>query len=218
MARHLHQVLGQELTARNRHFPRRDLHLLWRAALEVGIDARCGLLGRADGVDDRDRLGDGIASGKDARLVGHVGHAIDVEGALSGDGKAVSLVQEGKVGRLAYGLHHHVQLEHELGTGDGHRAAAARAVWLAQLHAHAFQRGHLPELAAQHADRRDQVLDGDALVFGLLDLFGQGRHLGLGAAVEDAHIVHAQSFQRAGHVHGGVAAADDPHPGGCASR
>ncbi len=55
-------------------------------------------------------------------------------------------------------------------------------------------------------------------MLGLFDLFGQGGHFGPRAAVQDPGIVDPQSLQGTGHVHGGVATADDGHPGGHSAK
>ncbi len=103
------------------------------------------------------------------------------------------LAKEGEVRRLADGLHDQIDIERKLTTGDGDRATPARMIGLAQLHAHAFQRSHVPLLVTQNANRGYQELDGNTLVLGFLNLLGQCGHLSAGAAVEDADIIHAQA-------------------------
>ena len=62
-------------------------------------------------------------------------------------------------------------------------------------------------------DRGDEELDVDAFVDGGVDLFGQGRHLGLGPAVEDGHFLAVLIAEGGpGGVDGRVPAADDAHP------
>jgi hypothetical protein len=158
---------------------------------------------------------DTVSSCEHARLVGHIRYTIDVERTFPSDGKVVSLAQEREIWRLADGLHNHVDLENELAASDRYRAPPARMIWLSQLHADALQSSHPPLFAAQDADGRDQELDENPLMFGFLDLLRQGGHLGSCAAVQDPHVIHAQPLQRAGYIHGCVAAADDGCSGGC---
>ncbi len=52
-------------------------------------------------------------------------------------------------------------------------------------------------------------MDTDALLLGVFDLPGAGRHLGPGAAVDDGDRLGSQTQRRPGGVDGDVAAADD---------
>ena len=95
----------------------------------------------------------------------------------------------------------------ELGARDLDRAAAARGVGLAQLHAQALDLGEPAALVADEAHGQGEEVEDDALLLGVLDLLGARRQLGLAAAVDDVHLVGAQAQGGAGRVHGHVAAA-----------
>ena len=86
---------------------------------------------------------------------------------------------------------------------------AAGGVGLAQLHADALEAGDPFLLVAEHFDRRDQELELDAFLLGVVDFLGAGRHFLAGAAIDDHGGLGAQAFGGAGGVHGDVAAADD---------
>jgi len=55
-------------------------------------------------------------------------------------------------------------------------------------------------------------VEADALFLRVVDFFEPGRHLDLGAAVNDIHFLRTQALGAAGRVHRDIAAADDRHP------
>ena len=119
-------------------------------------------------------------------------------------GQAVGLVQ-GAVHLLPHGGNHRSggQLHRLSGI---HRAAPARGVGGAQLHHRALQ------LSLRQADGGQQLHELDAVRHGQLQLLLVGGHVPLGAAVDQAHVLHAgDALGRPGGVHGGVASADDDH-------
>ena len=85
---------------------------------------------------------------------------------------------------------------------------AAGGVGLAQLHADALEAGDPFLLVAEHLDRRDEELELDALLLGVVNLLGAGRHFLARAAIDDHGRLGAEAFGGAGGVHGDVAAAD----------
>ena len=157
------------------------------------------------------RAADDVAAGEDA---GHAGHAVLV------DDDVAPLVElevrrgrgEQRVGPRADGHDDHVAVDVELAARDGHRAAPAGRVRLAQLHLwHSHARSPSPS-------RRRGSRTGAARISKLMPSSSAwwtssraGRHLVLAAAVDDDGLVGAQALGRAHGVHGHVAAADDDH-------
>ena len=65
-------------------------------------------------------------------------------------------------------------------------------------------------LIALNGDGVGEQIEDDALLLGVVDLFGTGGELSLGAAVDDVDL-GAHALGTPGGVHGHVAAADNSH-------
>ena len=162
----------------------------------------------AIGLDHGGRAGDAVAAGEDVRLRRLHREAVDVDVAPLVQAHRQVVVEEAGVGGLADGADDRVGLDDEVAALDGHGAAAAGTVGLAELHAHAVQL-----LAAVGVDG-DALRGGeedhlDALAERLLDLERLGRHLVAGAAVDELDVLGALAQRGAGAVDRGVATADD---------
>ena len=115
---------------------------------------------------------------------------------------ARGIVQTG-IDALAHGADHRGggKLD-SLARGDG--AATAACIRLAKLHNIAGQHGAVKCLG------RQQLAELNAVGKSKIELFLVGGHLLLGAAIHQAHVLHAsQALGHASRVHGGVAGAND---------
>ena len=115
---------------------------------------------------------------------------------------ARGIVQAG-IDALAHGADHRGGGKLDgLARGDG--AATAACIRLAKLHNVAGQHGTVERLG------RQQLAELNAVGKSKIKLFLVSGHLLLGAAVDQAHVLHAgQALGHAGRVHGGVAGAND---------
>ena len=115
---------------------------------------------------------------------------------------ARGIVQAG-IDALAHGADHRGGGKLDgLARGDG--AATAACIRLAELHDVAGQHGAVERLG------RQQLAELNAVGKSKIELFLVGGHLLLGAAIHQAHVLHAsQTLGHAGRVHGGVAGAND---------
>ena len=115
---------------------------------------------------------------------------------------ARGIVQAG-IDALAHGADHRGGGKLDgLARGDG--AATAACIRLAKLHNVAGQHGAVKRLGGQ------QLAELNAVGKSKIELFLVGGHLLLGAAIHQAHVLHAgQALGHAGRVHGGVAGAND---------
>ena len=115
---------------------------------------------------------------------------------------ARGVVQAG-IDALAHGADHRGGGKLDgLARGDG--AATAACIRLAKLHNVAGQHGAVECLG------RQQLAELNAIGKSKIELFLVGGHLLLGAAIHQAHVLHAsQALGHAGGVHGGVAGAND---------
>ena len=121
------------------------------------------------------------------------------------------LLRPGHVGSLADGRDHRVAGDDEFGAFHRHRPAAAGVVRGAQLGVYAFK-SHHPVVAGQDPYRCREGGKFDALVPGTLDLFGVGRHLLFGTAIDHGDRLGAQSSGGASGVDGHVAATHHGNP------
>ena len=112
-------------------------------AAQVGVHAPGGLLALGDRLDDGLRAEHDVAAGEHARVVGLEGPVVDLDGAPLGALDALLLAGAVELGELADGGDDLVALDDELGALDGHRAAAAGGVGLAELHALHLDAGDL---------------------------------------------------------------------------
>ena len=172
---------------------------------QVAVDRLRAVAPHADRLHDGARPGDHVAAGEDARAAGGQRRRVGLE-ALPLVGLEVLPLEAGEVRLLADRGDQHVAGEHVVRALDRHRPAAAALVRLAELHLLHFQAGDLA-VRADHPDRGDEGLDLDALLLGLLDLPGVGRHLRDGAPVGD-HDLGAEPQRGARRVDRRVAAAD----------
>ena len=76
---------------------------------------------------------------------------------------------------------------------------------------HTARAGQPAFFVAHELDRVGQQAEFDALLAGVLGLFGAGRHFGLGAAINQRRGPRSQPPGRPHRVHGGVAAAHHNH-------
>ena len=115
---------------------------------------------------------------------------------------ARGVVQAG-VDTLAHGADHRGGGKpNGLARGDG--AATAACIRLAKLHNVAGQHGAVERLG------RQQLAELNAVSKSKIELFLVGGHLLLGAAIHQAHVLHAcQALGHAGGVHGSVAGANN---------
>ncbi len=115
---------------------------------------------------------------------------------------ARGIVQAG-IDALAHGADHRGGGKLDgLARGDG--TATAACIRLAKLHNIAGQHSAVERLG------RQQLAELNAVGKSKIELFLIGGHLLLGAAVDQAHVLHAsQALGHASRVHGGVAGAND---------
>ena len=115
---------------------------------------------------------------------------------------ARGIVQAG-IDALAHGADHRGGGKLDgLARGDG--AATAACIRLAKFHNIAGQHGAVECLG------RQQLAELNAVGKSKIELFLVGGHLLLGAAIHQAHVLHAcQALGHASRVHGGVASAND---------
>ena len=154
------------------------------------------------------RVGDGLHEG--GRPAAAVAGGPDVVHARGGAGRAAAAVDldaralvEARLDLLAHGADDGRCRDVD-GLARALRATAAGLVRLAEAHDLAS------ELAVGHADGRQELAQLHALLQRELQLLLVRRHLLLGAAVGDAHVLHALgALGHARGVHGGVACAHD---------
>ena len=189
-----------------------------RPVLQELVDGARRAAAGGEGRDEAARPGVAVAAAEHARVGRLHGERVDLEG-LPLAHLDVARHQLVDAADLADGRDDAVARDHELGPLDRLGATAAGRVGLAQLHAPALEADDLAVLG-HDLRRRDQGDHLDALFLGLGDLDRVGRHLRLGAAVEQLDVVEADATGRADAVHGHVAAADDQHrlAGRAASR
>ena len=179
--------------------------------LATGLSVAVGVLVKVDTGDGAGDLG-GVGNGLDhgSRTATAVAGSPDALDAGGGGGKATAtvvlnargVVQAG-VDTLAHGADHRGggQLD---GLARGDRAATAACIRLAKLHDIAGQHGAVERLGCQ------QLAELNAVGKSKIKLFLVGGHLLFGAAIHQAHVLHAgQALGHAGGVHGGVTGADD---------
>ena len=171
--------------------------------LGIGVEVNAGQV-TGDGL----RVGDGLHEG--GRPAAAVAGGPDVVHAGGGAGRAAATVNldaralvEPALDLLAHGADHG-RGRNVHGVARGLGTATARLVRLAEAHDLAGQ------LAVCHADRGEKLAELHTLLKGELQLLLVRRHLLLGAAVDDAHVLHALgALGHARGVHGGVAGAHD---------
>ncbi len=113
---------------------------------------------------------------------------------------------------LADGENDGIRGHDEVGALNGHGAAAAAFVRLAEGHVQAFQPADIAVAVGHDPAGVGQQFECDAFLCGLGDFFGQGGHLGAAATVNDGDLNSAEAEGGPGRVHGDVAAADDRDP------
>ncbi len=189
--------------------------------VDPGPDLRCGhvadrrhdLLGRrlaVTGRPDRGRAAaSGIAAGVDTGQRGLLRCGADlIDGAPFAGLQARLGILDDRVGVITQRHDHQVGVD-VLGFAGGHRTAASRIVGLTQCHLFHHRGGdEVGAVLVEELHRRAQLGDHDALFQGVFEFFFTGRHLGLGATVDDRYLA-AQALGGTCGVHGGVAAADD---------
>jgi hypothetical protein len=176
---------------------------------QPGLHATRCLAACAHGHDDRGGTGDDVATGKHA---GQRGGQVLVGGneAACVELDARGLADDG-VGVGANGIHHHVDVHLEAAVRHGHRAAPARGVGLAQLHAFAADRAHVVPVVGQQVDGRREPVELDTFLLRVVDFLGPRRRFVGRAPVQAHHLFGAQPQAHPQRVHRGVAGADDGH-------
>ena len=174
---------------------------------QIGVDRARGALAVAHRQDHGRRAAHDVAAGEDARDAGHaglVGHdvapLVDLE---VGCRRGQDRVRSG-----ADRHDHHVAVDHELGALDRDGPPPAGVVRLAELHPLAAQAADPALLVAEHLERRDQEVEDDAFLLGVVDLLGARGELVVRAAVDDPRLRRAEPPRGPDRVHGHVAAAD----------
>ena len=123
-------------------------------AAQVGVHAPGGLLALGDGLDDGLRAEHGVAAGEDLGVVGLQRPVVDRERAPPRVREALLLAGAVELGELADGADDLVALDDELGALDGHGAAAAGGVGLAELHADHLDAADPAGVVGEHAHGR----------------------------------------------------------------
>src|SRR5450759_4068860 len=178
-------------------------------AAQVGVHAPGGLLALGDRLDGRLGAEYGVAAGEHPRVGGLEGPVVNGDRAPLGALDALLLGRAVELGVLADRRDDLVALNDELAALDGHGAAAAGGVGLAELHAQHLDAGDLVGGVGKDAHGRAEQLQLDALLLGLVDLGVVGGHLLARPAVQAGDLFGALAHGSAAGVHSGKAAADD---------
>ncbi len=180
-----------------------------RAREELHDGGGCLVPGRYR-LDHGGRSDHRIAGGKHMRNGCLHGLGIDGNGMAGGQVQVGSLFRPGHVGPLADGRDYRIAVDDELGPLHGDRPATAAVIRRSQSGADAFE-SHYPAVRGQDAHRCRKGGEFNAFLPGAVNLFGIGRHLLLGAAVDHGDPFGTQSFGRAGRIDGHVAATHHGH-------
>ncbi len=170
---------------------------------------------RRDGFHRGRRAGNDVTTGEDAVDGGLERLLVDLDRLPAGEIQRLAERQEvgdlaveqlRDLGALADRCDNEVAPDFELGAADRLGAAAARSIWLAELHPQALERSGAAVLE-DDPGRGDEELHLDALPFCLFDLHRVGGHLGASAAVHDLHVVRPEAQRRTRAVDRRVASA-----------
>ena len=166
-----------------------------RSGRQPAIDGRGRALAVAHREDDRRGAADDVATGEDPVHAGHpvlVGRDVpvvaDLEIRCRGGQQRVRACPDGH--------HDHVARDLEFGPGDRRRARTPGRVGLAELHPDAADRADPARLVAEHLDRRDEEVEPDAFLFGVVGFLGSRRQFVPAAPVDDDGLLGAKPSGR----------------------
>src|SRR5690606_17584982 len=178
--------------------------------LEIGVDSTSGTFARRDCEVNERRAAYVVTTCKDTGATRLARLRVDFQQAPAVCLQALCRFADDRVGPEADREDHVVDLYLELRALDGHRAAAARAIRIAQLHAdHPHVVNVAVAVGAEKLSRGGEVLDTRALLDGVAALGGIAGHLGFGAAVVAHNILRAETHGGAQAVGCRVTPADD---------